>query len=134
MKENRDLGVKIDSQIASLVNLIERKYISTSSDVRPIDLAQIAQYWALDVITSITLGDAFGYLTEDKDMYDFIKIIKGELPLATACSNTPTLGRLVFGTGLLALMGSNPKDDKGRGKLMGLVDQYLCFSGSGTAP
>ncbi|OJJ04868.1 hypothetical protein ASPVEDRAFT_173547 [Aspergillus versicolor CBS 583.65] len=125
MKENRDLGIKIDSQIASLVSLIERKYISTSSDVRPIDLAQTAQYWALDVITSITLGNAFGYLTEDKDMYDFIEIIKGELPLATACSNTPTLGKLVFGTGLLALMGSNPEDDKGRGKLMGVAQKVV---------
>lgn len=119
MKENRDLGVKIDAEIASLVHLIERKYISTSTEVHLIDLAQTAQYWALDVITSITLGKSFGYLTEDKDMYDFIKIIKGELPLATACSNTPTLGKLVFGTGLLALLGSNPEDETGRGKLMG---------------
>lgn len=119
LKENRDLGVKIDAEIASLVNLIERKYISTAKEVSPIDLAQAAQYWSLDVITSIALGDPFGYLTEDRDMYDFVKIIQGELPLATVCSSTPTLGNLVFGSGLVTLIGPTPKDEAGRGKLMG---------------
>ncbi|KAJ5699690.1 hypothetical protein N7536_002703 [Penicillium majusculum] len=125
LKENRDLGVKIDAEIASLVNLIERKYISTAKEVRPIDLAQAAQYWSLDVITSIALGDPFGYLTEDRDMYDFVKIIQGELPLATVCSSTPTLGNLVFGSGLVTLIGPTPKDEAGRGKLMGIAKKVV---------
>lgn len=87
--------------------------------MRPIDLARAAQFWSLDVITSIALGEPFGYLAEDRDMYDFIKIIQGELPLATLCSSTPTLGSLVFGSGLVTLIGPGPKDETGRGKLMG---------------
>ncbi|KAI2602118.1 cytochrome P450 [Hypoxylon sp. NC1633] len=125
IKENRDLGVKIDAEIASLVNLIERKYISTDEDIRAIDLAQAAQYWSLDVITSIALGKPFGYLKEDKDMYDFIKIIQGELPLATLCSSTPMLGSLVFGSGLVTLIGPSPKDETGRGKLMGIAKSVV---------
>ncbi|KAJ5655537.1 hypothetical protein N7507_007487 [Penicillium longicatenatum] len=125
LKENRDLNVKIDAEIASLVNLIERKYISTATDVRPIDFAQAAQFWSLDVITSIALGDPFGYLTEDKDMYNFIKILYGELPLATVCSSTPTLGSLVFGSGLVTLIGPTPKDEAGRGRLMGIAKRVV---------
>ncbi|KAL2867461.1 cytochrome P450 [Aspergillus lucknowensis] len=125
LKENRDLGVKIDAEIASLVNLIDRKYISTPTEPRVIDLAQAAQYWSLDVITSIALGEPFGYLREDKDMYDFIKIIQGELPLATVCSSTPTLGNLVFGSGLVTLIGPSPKDETGRGKLMGIAKKVV---------
>lgn len=111
--------MRIDAEIGSLVDLIQRKYISTSTDLRPIDLAQTAQYWSLDVITSISLGEPFGYLTEDRDMYDFVKIIQGELPLATVCSSTPTLGAFVFGSGLVSLIGPTAKDAKGRGRLMG---------------
>ncbi|KAK3292860.1 cytochrome P450 [Chaetomium fimeti] len=125
LKENRDLGVKIDAEIASLVDLLERKYVSTADDVRPLDMAGAAQFWSLDVITSIALGEPFGYLTEDKDMYDFIKIIQGELPLATLCSSTPTLGNLVFGSGLVKLIGPSPKDEKGRGKLMGIAKRVV---------
>ena len=68
---------------------------------------------------SITLGTAFGYLTQDKDVYGFIKIVNQELPLATLCSSTPTLGQIVFGSGLVSLVGPSPKDAEGRGKLMG---------------
>ncbi|KAL2194013.1 cytochrome P450, partial [Corynascus similis CBS 632.67] len=125
LKENRDLGTKIDAEIASLVDLLEPKYVSTETDVRPVDLAQAAQNWSLDVITSIALGEPFGYLTEDKDIYDFIKIIQGELPLATLCSSTPTLGNLVFGSGLVTLLGPGPKDATGRDKLMGIVKKVV---------
>jgi len=52
-------------------------------------------------------------------MYNFIKILYGELPLATVCSSTPTLGSLVFGSGLVTLIGPTAKDEAGRGRLMG---------------
>lgn len=89
-------------------------------EVKAIDFARTAQYYALDTITSIAFGKAFGYLTEDKDMHGFIKIVETELPLATFCANTPTLGQIIFGSGLLnVLWPTSAKDETGRGKLMG---------------
>ncbi|CAG8953869.1 hypothetical protein HYFRA_00010830 [Hymenoscyphus fraxineus] len=126
LKENKDLGPKIDSQILSLVDLIERKYVSTTAEVKPIDFARTAQYYSLDAITSIAFGKAFGYLTEDKDMHGFIKIVETELPLATFCANTPTLGQIVFGSGLLnVLWPTSAKDQTGRGKLMGIAKEVV---------
>lgn len=119
LRENQDLGVKIDAQIGALIDLLERKYISTDTENRPVDFAQTAQFWSLDVITSFALGDPFGFLAADKDLYDFIKIVKSELPLATLCSSTPILAKLVFGSGLVNLFGPSHKDETGRGKLMG---------------
>jgi len=125
LKENRDLDPRIDGEIASLVNLIERKYLSTPTTYRPIDFATTAQYWALDVITSITFGKPFGYLTQDKDLYTFIRTVHQELPLVTLCSSTPILGQILFESGFVYLIGGKPTDPSGRGKLLGIAKEVV---------
>jgi hypothetical protein len=50
----------IDKQIAKLVALIERKYISSGKDYRPMDLGKKGQFFTLDVISDLAFGKAFG--------------------------------------------------------------------------
>lgn len=64
----------IDKQIRNFVDLIERKYLSTSKEYRPMDLGQKGQFFTLDVISDLAFGEPFGYLKEDDDVFDYIKI------------------------------------------------------------
>lgn len=84
----------IDTQIGNFVELIERKYISTSREYRPMDLGQKGQFFTLDVISALAFGEAFGYLTQDKDVFDYIKISDQYIPVMLVMANLPVLARL----------------------------------------
>lgn len=83
------------------------------------DFGLVSQFFSLDIITSIAFGEAFGYLVQDKDLYDYIGIIAQALPFVNLCSSTPTLGRFMDQGWLKTLAGPGPKDKNGLGKLMG---------------
>lgn len=85
----------IETQIARLVELIETKYLSTSEQYRPMDFAQKAQYFTLDVISDLAFGQALGYLEQDRDVYDYIKITTASIPAMMVLSNMPTLANLM---------------------------------------
>jgi hypothetical protein len=84
----------IDRQIRNLVNLIERKYLSTDKEYRPMDLGQKGQFFTLDVISDLAFGTAFGYLKQDDDVFDYIKITDQYIPAMLVMANIPWLARL----------------------------------------
>jgi hypothetical protein len=55
------------------------------------DFAQIAQFLALDVITCLSLGQPFGWITEDKDMYEYVKTLEDNFPIMNFISVVPLL-------------------------------------------
>ncbi|RFU25354.1 hypothetical protein B7463_g10986, partial [Scytalidium lignicola] len=65
-KETEYLESKVDQQISQFSKLIRTKYISTDTDVRPLDLAQKCGCFTLDTITNISFGSPSGFLVEDK--------------------------------------------------------------------
>ena len=89
-KENHALEATIDSQVAKFIELIERKYISTSSDYHPMDLGEKGQFFTLDTISELAFGHAFGFMETDSDKYDYIKITKAFIPFVVfLCHATP---------------------------------------------
>ncbi|KAK2041374.1 cytochrome P450 [Colletotrichum somersetense] len=68
-RENPGLEESIDTHVSDLVRLIRSKYASTDAASRPMDLAQKIQYLALDVISDISFGKAFGDLRADDDVF-----------------------------------------------------------------
>lgn len=76
----------IDEQVAGLVNLLETKYLSSDDDgnskgcFRPVDLARKAQFFTLDVISSLAFGKKFGYLDADADTFRYIEITEKLFP------------------------------------------------------
>jgi hypothetical protein len=44
------------------------------------DLGQKGQFFTLDVISDLAFGKAFGYLEQDADVFDYIKIIEQYIP------------------------------------------------------
>ncbi|KAH7027769.1 cytochrome P450 [Microdochium trichocladiopsis] len=103
--EGFSFGAGIDSQVCQLVNLIDSKYLSQPGQHRPVQFFEKISFFALDAISDISFGQAFGYLTADKDLY----------------RSTTRLAQ----TWPLSLMLPRDGDQTGFGRLMGLVDSII---------
>jgi hypothetical protein len=114
----------IEAHISRLVELIETKYISTTNEYRPMDLAQKVQYFTLDVISDLSFGEAFGYLRQDGDVFDYIKITGSFIPIMLILANVPVLANILHSR---VFRGLFPKDsDKvGFGAFIGRVVKYI---------
>ncbi|KAK2776898.1 benzoate 4-monooxygenase cytochrome p450 [Colletotrichum kahawae] len=94
-KENEGLESTVDSQIQSLVRLIEEKYVSTAVNFRPVDLCRKIQYLTLDIITSLAFGYHFGYLEQDADVHRYIQMTEESMPVMMTLTVFPQLAKLL---------------------------------------
>jgi hypothetical protein len=94
----------MDRQVMSFMNLLETKYLSTTSNTRPFDLAEKTQYFALDTIADISLGTPFGFTTRDEDLFNYNKINESSLPVMNLVSVLPGLTTLIHKWPLKLLM------------------------------
>ena len=81
----------VDEHITRLIGLIETKYLSTRQHFRPVDFARKIQYFTLDVISDLAFGQPFGYVEQDDDVFDFIKISRSFFPVALVMANVPAI-------------------------------------------
>ncbi|KAK4158790.1 hypothetical protein QBC43DRAFT_305187 [Cladorrhinum sp. PSN259] len=89
------LEEKIDANIAALVKLIEKSYLSKPTETKPLDLAKNVQFFTADSIGDIAFGEPIGFLRTDSDMYDFLKISAEGFPFFTMLSLFPWLVKLL---------------------------------------
>ena len=104
--------------MSALTNLIDSKYLSTETDFRPVELGQKIQYLGLDTIGEVAFGRQFGYLVNDWDLYDVLKINKATIPILGAACVYQEIVRLLFRWPLRYLL---PRDGvkTGLGAIMG---------------
>ena len=107
----------IDRQVLRLAALIDAKYLSEKASLRPLDLTAKAHYFALDVISETSFGTAFGFLDEDKDLFQFLEITNSALPVMNLLAVVPMLTNLVYSWPLRLLL-PNTNDRAGLGRLM----------------
>lgn len=110
----------VDTQIAKFVELIETNYISTPKDYSPMDLGEKASFFTLDVISDLAFGQAFGYLETDRDVYDYLKMMKTAVPLMMAVSDVPILADILQSRLFRAILPSEA-DKVGFGAFIGYV-------------
>lgn len=123
-KENLSLEMDIDERLQELLHLIRSKYISTSTGSKPMDLARKAQYFTLDVISTIGFGEAFGDLKADADLNDYIK--SGEQGLSiVAISAALGLTKYLQWSPVARLLGPSERDESGFGKMMGVARKLI---------
>ena len=72
-KDIPHLESNIDDRIRDLVSLIDQQ----TGSGRPIDLAQTAQFFTLDVLTQIAFGDSAGFLVKNTDLYQYVERVFG---------------------------------------------------------
>ncbi|KAH7316774.1 cytochrome P450 [Stachybotrys elegans] len=127
-REGASFEPGVDKHVQMLVNLIERKYLSTPSDFRPIEFSHKSQYFALDVISYLGFGEAIGFLKNDSDMHHYVESNDAFFPVLAVVLNMPWLDRWLR---MWPLSLALPKvgDEAGFGGLMGfamnLVDKRL---------
>ncbi|KAK3317287.1 cytochrome P450 [Cercophora scortea] len=94
-KGTDDFEDGINRSIAAWIDLIERKYVATGPDFRPLDLAMHTHYYSLDSLGEVAYSRPLGYLAADRDVNDVIAIPKKALPLMIGFGNYTPLYRLL---------------------------------------
>lgn len=117
----------MDRQILAFVKLLDAKYISTDHQVKPFDLAEKTQFFALDAIGDISLGTPFGYLTSDEDLFDYNRINASSLGPMNVVSVLPWLTNIIHRWPLRLAM-PREGDHVGFGRLMRYVTDNLSSS------
>ncbi|RTE80588.1 hypothetical protein BHE90_004925 [Fusarium euwallaceae] len=123
-KENESLERTVDAHIARLIDLIETKYLSTSREYRPADFAQKIQYFTLDVISDLAFGQPFGYVDQDDDVFDFIKITRSFFPVTLVIANIPSLVSLLHSRLFRGLLPKE-SDKFGFGAFIGVANKKV---------
>ncbi|KAK0630500.1 cytochrome P450 [Bombardia bombarda] len=118
----------IDRGVVALIDLIERKYVASGSKFLPMDFAQKAHFYALDSLGEVAYSKTLGFLTNDKDMNDIMKINEATLPIMFVFNDYPFLLRIAR-TWPFNYLLPRDGDQNGFGAVMGhtsnLIDQRL---------
>ncbi|RFU78439.1 cytochrome p450 [Trichoderma arundinaceum] len=123
-RENLDLEHSIDQRLQEFLDLIRSKYVSTSTEIVPVDMARKVQYFTLDVISGVGLGKTFGMLQSDSDVEGYAKSSEEGLHIANYSlalslswiAQAPFIGRFI---------APSPEDSKGFGKMMATCFRYV---------
>lgn len=121
-KENENLEQAIDANVAKFIQLLESKYVSTSTTYKPVDFAPKTQFFTLDVISDIALGKSLGNLEADEDCYSYIKTTEETFPMIVLLGAFPWLANVFFSRPMKSLLPSDT-DTVGMGKLMGIAKE-----------
>ncbi|KAK4145092.1 cytochrome P450 [Dichotomopilus funicola] len=132
-KENISLESTIETQIAAMVDLIERKYLSTGGEYRPMDLGVKAQYFTLDVISDLAWGQPMGFLAQDRDVFNYLKVTTMSIPAMMVLSTYPGLVSLLH-TPLLRPLLPRETDTSGFGALIGIAKKVAASRFEPDAP
>ncbi|KAK3688653.1 cytochrome P450 86A1 [Podospora appendiculata] len=117
----------VDRRIADFVALIERKYLSTDKDFRPMDLAEKTQFLTLDIISDLAIGHCFACLHEDRDTYGQITFVTGSLPLITVMASVPGSLALLQNPVARALLPKDKVDGVMRMQALAKQNAATCY-------
>lgn len=111
----------IDTVMWDVVNLIDNKYLSRNGNTRPFDHSAVMQYLTLDVVTSLSLGKAFGFVKEDKDIYEYCQTMWGNFPVMNFLMSYPPIISLLSLPAVQRNTAPSMKDRAGLGKIKGVA-------------
>lgn len=104
----------------ALIKLIDSKYITTDTEYRPIDFGRRAQYFTLDVISTVAYGFPFGFLATDTDVYQYIETSEKAVLAAMVVTVYPWLNHILTSSFMKSILPS-ATDPIGFGKIIGFV-------------
>jgi cytochrome P450 len=94
-KENMMMEEAIESQVAKFVDFIESRYISDPAKYRPMELSEKIQFYTLDVIGELAFGKEFGYMKEDRDIHEYLKMLNDSVPVMLILANLPWMAKVL---------------------------------------
>ncbi|KAF2834894.1 cytochrome P450 [Patellaria atrata CBS 101060] len=120
-KEVPNVEETIDKWVLEWVKLIERKYISSPSDTKLMDLARQAQYFTLDVISDLAFGDPFGDIVDDTDKFDYIKTTEEAAGPIGVLAIFPRVHKWIEQSRVIDLLAPSAKDKTGLGPILNIT-------------
>lgn len=84
------------------------------------DFGRKAQYFTLDVISSVAYGKPFGYMSTDSDLYEYIENIEKTLPAVLIATIFPSVNWILRQDIVQKYLPSE-KDPVGFGKIVGIT-------------
>lgn len=118
---NPNFESDMNAVIWEVINLIDRKYVSSGANLKPMDFSAVMQYFTLDVVTSLSLGKAFGYVAEDRDIYDYVQTMWENMPVMTFMLAYPPVVRLLNLPAIQKNLVPSVRDRTGLGKIKGVA-------------
>ncbi|KAI3390453.1 hypothetical protein diail_9634 [Diaporthe ilicicola] len=123
-RDNMDMEKRVDAKIAHLKDVLRQRYLSQSDKLEPMDLARVAYYFTLDVITDLSYGDAFGFLDAEDDLYNYTRSLDQLLLVTGLVSELPWLRKLA-NTFVGAALKPKVSDTSGLGRLMRIANEII---------
>jgi len=111
----------VDENIASLIQLVGEY---ASGEHKPMDFGRKAQYFTLDTISSVAFGKQFGYMSSDRDLYDYIANMEKALPFVLIATILPWFNWVMKQDIVHKFLPSH-KDQVGFGAIMGVAKQIV---------
>lgn len=108
---------RVDRQVRSFLDLVERKYVSTPKALRPMEFAHRGQFFTLDVVTNVAFGEPFGFLKKDGDVECYLETQEQMLPAFGILGSLPWLVHVMH-TWPVNRMMPGEGDKVGFGRLM----------------
>jgi len=119
-KENVHLEKDVDDQLLAMFELVNRKYLSTDDNLRPVDLSKTISYFTLDVISKVAFGQEFGFIENDDDPYGYIANLQEFLPAIIVFGAYTELQKILRLPFLKSVMPKST-DKRGLGRVMGFA-------------
>ncbi|KAI1394022.1 cytochrome P450 [Hypoxylon trugodes] len=110
----------VDRQCARLVDLIQREFISTPGEYRPLDLTTASLLFAMDCVGDLSYGQPFGCLDKGNDVHGFAKWNEGFFNVAIVMANLNWLNKIFVRPPFNKVYPST-LDQDGMGKYMALA-------------
>jgi cytochrome P450 len=114
----------MDEHIEKFLSLIERRYVSSRTKLRPWEMARGMQYLTWDVASAVEFGEPFGFLDADADMYDAIAALETMVLPCGIMALLPELLALVKSPLIKPLL-PKPTDSHGVGRLLGVIAERI---------
>ncbi|EON62757.1 hypothetical protein W97_01982 [Coniosporium apollinis CBS 100218] len=124
-KENPLLEETIDKHIHECVDLIERKYVSSGTDLKKMDFGRVAQFLTLDIISGLAFDRPFGDIAHDQDMFEYIKTTEENLPVMILMTILPWVHKLLEKSYLMDFLAPSVKDKVGLGKIINIAQERV---------
>ncbi|KAH6855585.1 cytochrome P450 [Chaetomium sp. MPI-CAGE-AT-0009] len=118
------MEARVDSQVRAFLDLIHRKYVSTPHDLRVMEFGHRAQFYTLDVVTSVTFGKAWGFLTKDGDVEKYLETTEVMMPMFGILGTLPWLVYVMHAWPFNKMMPGEG-DTVGFGRLMKLASEEV---------
>ena len=96
--------VELEPMTDDCIAILEKKF--TGMRGKDVDLGEWLQWYAFDVITSITFSNRLGFMEEEKDVAGIINAIEGRLAYNAVIGESPTLHKFLLGNAVVRSMAN----------------------------